>query len=113
MGIDFSHCEASWAYSGFHRFRTRLAAQVGLLRFDEIQDTNDKRFEIIKNDPIRFLLQHSDCDGDIPPNECKQLAPRLKEMIQSWPDDYDKKQGLELVTGLELAAKKKQKLKFQ
>lgn len=34
MGIDFSHCDAHWAYSGFHRFRTRLATQVGLMGFD-------------------------------------------------------------------------------
>lgn len=24
MGIDFSHCDAHWAYSGFNRFRNRL-----------------------------------------------------------------------------------------
>lgn len=31
MGIDFSHCEAHWAYSGFMRFRTRIATEAGIV----------------------------------------------------------------------------------
>ena len=30
MGIDFSHCEAHWSYSGFMNFRTKLATQAGI-----------------------------------------------------------------------------------
>ena len=28
MGIDFSHGDASWSYSGFNRFRKRLAQEI-------------------------------------------------------------------------------------
>ena len=29
MGIDFSHGKATWSYSGFMHFRTKLAAEIG------------------------------------------------------------------------------------
>lgn len=113
MGIDFSHCEARWAYSGFHRFRTRLAEKVGLKDFETITSTKDKRFNAIKKDPIVYLLAHSDCDGYLTPTQCKKLAPRLSELVKDWTDDYDREQALELVKGMKSAAKKKQKLKFE
>lgn len=36
MGLNFSHCEAQWSYSGFHCFRKRLAKEVGI-DLDEMQ----------------------------------------------------------------------------
>lgn len=112
MGLDFSHCEASWAYSGFARFRARLAAQVGLLNYNAISSTDDPRFEKIKDDAILPLLAHSDCDGDLSAKECKTVGPRLLELVASWPDDYDKRKAIELAGGMALAAKKRQKLRF-
>ena len=113
MGIDFSHCEAHWAYSGFARIRQRLAEQVGLPDYSEIENTADPRFEKIIGDAILPLLAHSDCDGKLTPKECRLVAPRLREMVASWPDDdYDKRQALELAEGMDAAAKAKQSLRF-
>lgn len=114
MGIDFSHCDASWAYSGFARFRDKLAAQVGLADYTEISSTDDPRFTAIKKDPIKYLLAHSDCDGHLTAIQCRKLAPRLRELLATWPDDdRDKQRGLELCTGLESAAELKQRLEFK
>src|SRR5229473_7322696 len=30
MGLGFSHCDSYWSYSGFHRFRRRLASEIGV-----------------------------------------------------------------------------------
>jgi hypothetical protein len=31
MGLDFSHTEAHWSYGGFNNFRTKLAAEIGIV----------------------------------------------------------------------------------
>jgi hypothetical protein len=113
MGIDFSHCDAHWAYSGFHRFRCRLAEQVGLKDYHEIRSTDDPRFEKIENDPIVHLLAHSDCDGELTPDECRVVAPRLRELVSGWGDDFDRSKALELADGMEEAAKANEPLEFR
>lgn len=52
-------------------------------------------------DPIKPLLNHSDCDGELSPVECAVVAPRLRQLIENWEDDRDKKQGLMLAEGME------------
>lgn len=61
MGADFNLCDAHLAYSGFHRFREKLAKEICI-------DLNlmdgfggNIRLETI-NDDIKLLLNHSDCD---------------------------------------------------
>jgi hypothetical protein len=64
-------------------------------------------------DPIVPLLNHSDCDGHLTPTQCKKAAPRLRELVEDWPDDdYDKRSALELADGMEEAAKAKENLVF-
>lgn len=117
MGIDFSHCEAHWAYSGFMRFRIRLAKEIGidLMKMDgfgEAPDYGGLPWDKVI-DPIVPLLNHSDCDGELSPQECKLVAPRLRELVASWPDDdYDKIKALELAEGMEFAADEGEALIF-
>lgn len=114
MGIDFSHCDAHWAYSGFARFRKRIADEIGFPDYDSVSDTNDPRFAAIKKDPLVFLLAHSDCDGHLTAKQCQKLAPRLREIVSKWPDDdNDKGRALELCDGMKLAAKQNKKLEFR
>jgi len=55
-------------------------------------------------DNIEPLLNHSDCDGILSPEECKRVAPRLRELIKDWlDDDYDKVKALKLADGMEEA----------
>lgn len=112
MGIDFSHCNASWAYSGFMRFRKRVAKSVGF-DLDSMEGFGGKtKWSSLKPDPIHALLNHSDCDGHLTVTECKKVAPRLKEILSSWDDDYDKQMGLELASGMLNAAAEKKPLRF-
>lgn len=83
MGIGFSGTKASWSYSGFSHFRRRL-----------IPDG--------QNDPIRIFLGHSDCDGELSPDECALIAPRIRYLIKDWDrEDYDRKNATELADAME------------
>lgn len=124
MGIDFSHCGAHWSYSGFHRFRRKLAQDAGLNDLNRMQGFGgwggQSRGEVpwdTVTDPLAPLLHHSDCNGTLSPEECASIAPRLREIVEKWPDDlewgYDRSQGLELARGMEKAARKGKPLKFR
>lgn len=170
MGLDFSHCNAQWSYSGFNTFRRMVAKSCGFCLDDmegfsiasysealektraEYDPDGDEEYnEILEriwtemieaegpkrswdeiDDPIVPLLHHSDCDGHLTPEECAQVAPRLREIVTVWPDrvqsyveldgvgkvpgpwfdNYDKVQALRLVEGMEKAAAANENLRF-
>jgi hypothetical protein len=114
MGIDFSHCDAHWAYSGFNRFRMRLARDIGI-NLDEMAGFTikyGKSWDDI-DDPIVPLLDHSDCDGHLTPEECGAIAPRLEELVSVWEDGYDKENALSLAAGMRDAARNNENLIFE
>lgn len=112
MGIDFSHGNAHWAYSGFNRFRTQLAEQVGI-KLKDMYGFGGKISWNGFNDDIVPLLNHSDCDGHLTPDECKRIVPRLKELIKDWDDiDGDKARAEDLINGMEDAINKNENLGF-
>lgn len=145
MGLDFSHCDARWAYSGFMRFRLKLASEIEIalhcMESFAWNHSEDKPYEnvlisgyreedkitdfrptvgiqpVIKwstvNDDIVPLLNHSDCDGILTPEECQKVAPRLRVLIKDWDDDdRDKIHGLLLAEGMEKAAELNENLEF-
>lgn len=117
MGLNFNHCDASWSYGGFHHFRVRLASAIGVT-LDEMVGFNWPSNEPGKDwssidDPLVPLLDHSDCDGVLTPDQCKQVAPRLQEIISDWDDgDYDKQMALELIKGMQQSFATKTPLEF-
>lgn len=113
MGLDFSHCNAQWAYSGFNSFRRRIAQAVGF-DLDSMTGFGGGNPWGMISDPVKPLLDHSDCDGILTPAECAQVAPRLRELVADWPDDdYDKVSALMLAEGMEKAAKNGENLEFE
>src|SRR3546814_10410785 len=64
--------------------------------------------------PLKPLLDHSDCDGELTPEEGRQVAPRLREVVKAvWPGDcYDRQTGLALADGMDAAAKANEPLEF-
>lgn len=112
MGLDFSHCDAHWSYSGFHFFRKRLAAEIRV-ELDEMAGFGGTGDWSKVKDPIVPLLNHSDCDGELTSDECKVVASRLRELVSDWSDDdRDKADALELAQGMELAASRSEHLEF-
>lgn len=113
MGLDFSHCSASWAYSSFDEFRKRLAKAAGI-RLRSMKGYGGKRPWSEIFDPIAILLNHPDCEGHIPPQCCAALARRLQEIVSDWPaNDFDRMNANELVQGLQQAAMLHQPLVFR
>lgn len=38
-----------------------------------------------------FLLNHPDCEGCLPPEQCERLTPALARVIVHWSGDADKR----------------------
>jgi hypothetical protein len=137
MGLDFSHADAHWSYSGFNRFRRRVAAAVGIeldrmegyhrshqlmAQFDRyLVDGTISAPETpveaipwsIISSPLVALLDHSDCDGELSPEECATIAPALEAICLAWEeDDFDRQQGLLLVEGLRECAESGEAMEF-
>ena len=112
MGLDFVGSEASWSYSSFGNFRRRLAKEIGIDLDNMVGFGGKIKWNNIK-DPIKDLLNHSDCDGHLTPTQCKKIAPRLIELVSKWEDiDFDKEAALLLAKGMTECAKAKKNLEF-
>lgn len=122
MGLDFSHTDAHFSYGGFDRFREALAEHEGIKlrdmagfcapwRGDDPQTHPSLPWDAIDT-PLKPLLNHSDCDGDLSPEECAQIAPRLRQVIaELWPEGHEN--GLALAEAMEVAAAAGERLEFQ
>lgn len=112
MGLDCSHEAWHGAYSAFTRWRDNLAraAGYGMLSVEECRrrwPDEHFYFELIdipwdmfesKNymgewdnppgneDPLMYLIVHSDCDGVLHPNEARHLADRLEQLLPKLDD---------------------------
>jgi len=117
MGVGFKvgKHEAWWAYSGFGRFRRRLAHDIGVA-LDEMkgfkEDGNGTPWGLINDDLVPFL-NHSDCEGYLGPKNCRKVAKRIRAIVGQWPMDSDKRNALELASAMELSAKTGKKLEFR
>jgi len=112
VGLNFKEGDARWSYSGFNRFRTKLASQIGIT-LDKMQGFGGENSWDFETDDIIPLLYHSDCGGELTVKECKKVWPRLKELIEDWgSDNYDKINALRLIEGMKGAIKNNKPLEF-
>ncbi len=118
MGVRFYPGEASWSYSGFMEFRERLGRAIGV-KLSDMTGFGGQRPWAEVHDDIVGLLNHADCEGELLPAECSRIASRLRELVLSWkptPDSdegYDRKMGLRLAEGMEIAADANHPLEFR
>lgn len=108
MGVTIRPGGASWAYSGFMRFRERLAQAEGINLRDMKGFGGQKSWELPNGSPatsLAPLLRHSDCEGFLASYDCASVLPRLRHIVSGWPeDDYDTQQAWALIAGMEHAA---------
>jgi hypothetical protein len=97
MGLDTSHECWHGAYGAFSRWRTELARAAGYklreptykdpctyeLPWDMFEDKNylGEWDSPPGDDPLIFLLAHSDCDGVIHPEHAVHIAARLEQLL--------------------------------
>ncbi len=131
MGLHFSHGLANFSYSGFNDLRAKIARDTGFLT--EIQEERPgypgrlrvvyplkysgflsiSKFRVFK-DPIRWLLDHSDCDGYIPPVRAGKIAARLRNIVYDWADNnHYKDMALKLAKGLQDASDADENFEFK
>lgn len=120
MGVDFSHSNAAWPYVAFSIFRGALAAHEGidLDRMEGFRNKGDDRARVSWDgvtSPLVPLLNHSDCDGELTPDECRQVAPRMRAVVSViWPPGhYNHEAGLLLADGMDAAAAAGEPLQFE
>lgn len=100
----YTHAGVSphWSYSGFHRFRASLAELCGI-ELDKMGGFGGSRaWPSVESEPLVPLLNHSDCDGELSAEECRVVAPRLRELLPKLSNDYDRVHGERLAALMDL-----------
>jgi len=116
MGLDTTHDAWHGAYSAFNRWRNAVAEAAGYriitpprynepgfdpafagigpyvdIDWDAVADKNYKgEWDTVPgDDPLIYLIVHSDCDGVIHPEQGRHLALRLRELLPKLPENGD------------------------
>lgn len=114
MGLDFSHGDVSFGYFGFHEFRVRLAKTAGYRIVPNPNAVPPELWESDADHPLDALMYHSDCDGEMTPDECLTVAPALEEAVKNWPEyDTDRSRGERLAEAMREAAAANEPLRFR
>lgn len=87
MGLDTTHDAFHGSYGSFDKMRYWLASQINI-DLDEYYGygPGEKKIESIQHE-IMPLLNHSDCDGQLSPDECKKIASGIKKILDEVPYD--------------------------
>ncbi len=113
MGIDFNNNNAHWSYIGFNEFRARLAEEIGIGDLRSMVGFGGTRSWRNIKDPLKPLMNHSDCDGILTRRQCNQVYPRLLEIVCRWDkNDYDRLEAEELIKGMKEVAEEGGRLIF-
>lgn len=140
MGLNCTHDAWDGAYSAFSRWRQKLAQVAGLPPLDLMEGFFDpanfgtlyfgqpsselwdgKRAALhkllpiewacLRPSPLHELLNHSDCEGEIPAKRCAAIADALEVLIPLLPDEEGgghignwREKTAQFVTGLRAAA---------
>jgi hypothetical protein len=82
MGLTTTHGCWNAPYSSFNEFRERLANEIGISLSDYLGYGKGGSKDLSSIDhKIMPLLNHSDCDGMLTPEECKSIADGLNEIL--------------------------------
>lgn len=93
---------AHWSYGGFGIFREKLAVHEGFFLDDMDGFTKDGRsWDLVATD-LKPLLDHSDCDGEMTPDEARQAWPRLAAILDEWEAGGDPRHKYDIQSGRSL-----------
>ena len=106
MGLDTSHDAWHGAYSAFTRWRHTIAEAAGYAVWDVVDDDGTKVPTIMLDwghvtkdnlfgkwgktpaDPLVVLFAHSDCEGEIFPEQATPLADKLEGLLPELTGDF-------------------------
>lgn len=114
MGLDTSHDCWHGSYGGFMQWRSTIALAAGYevasgryqLPWDMFEDKNYQgEWDTVPgDDPLLYLLVHSDCDGVIHPAQGAHIAARLEQLLPLLVDDWNVQRTQRFIDGLRMAA---------
>lgn len=105
MGLDVSHDAYSGSYTSFHYLRLEVCAAAGVVCRDDFL-----YFDSI-DDGLEIFLTHSDCDGEISPQDCKKVADSLRAILPKITEEWQPRV-LQFIHGAEKAALNGESLEF-
>jgi hypothetical protein len=85
MGLDTSHDAWHGPYSSFNTFRKWLASKINV-NLDEYigyGGANATKELTSIDHKIMPLLNHSDCEGELKPAECLQIAEGISDILKN------------------------------
>lgn len=131
MGLDTTHDAWHGAYSSFYRWRCEIWAAAGLPMIPDmdrggrpapscwtrsLMDTDYQgTWHVVPDEPLEYVVNHSDCDGFIEPEHCALVADRLEEILPNIPEDDDfgtHQRTTQFIRGLRSAAEAGERLEF-
>lgn len=118
MGLDTTHDCWHGSYSGFMRWRQAVAAAAGLPELERMEGYGgDIAWDQVSCDPaLKELLNHSDCDGEIPAHRCKAVAVALEAMLPHLEDSGafgHRSCAVRFIRGLRAAAERGEAVEFR
>lgn len=114
MGLDVSHDAWSGAYSRFNRFRVAVGKAAGVDYPEGIGD-DIISFPIDYKDTNPGLYEffcHSDCDGEISPDLCRQLANEMEAILPLIRGEDFPERAVQFILGCRDAAEANEPLEF-
>lgn len=89
MGLDTSHNCWHGSYTAFGLWRSEIARVIGI-SLDSMEGFSESPsaipWENLVPNPIHELLNHSDCEGEIPWESCGRIADSLEAIIPLLPE---------------------------
>lgn len=82
MGLDTSHGCWNGGYGRFNSFRRNIAESIGFNLREMEGFGGSISFETMDH-PVKPLLDHSDCDGELTPIECSSVANGINLILLS------------------------------
>lgn len=106
MGVSFQRTESDgttvrgpqWDYLSFGVFRARLAAAEGIVLERMAGYRGDRDWSTAATD-LEPLLNHADDRGVLTAAQCRQVSPRLRQLVLTMTgeaDEYDYAAGMAL-----------------
>jgi len=120
VGLDTSHDCWSGPYSMFMRWRQWLHLFITNDPKGATEEALKAAWEAGRYDdqsvPINVLMNHSDCDGEIPAAVCGPLADALEALLPKMPEraiyDQMRPATVRFIAGLRLAAAAGEAVRF-
>lgn len=112
MGLDTTHNAWHGSYSSFSHWRVATAALLGFDLHSMVGFGGKRSWSDLVPDPLHKLLDHSDCDGEISPEDCAAIAKRLEELIPNYTVDWHRGAAHQFADGCRDAAAAGEALKF-